>query len=101
MRQASSIDIDELHENDGKYDELKFVLFRDYKDEKTVLFSSFKPTLNYLNDRLHEDGLHSIMIGGDTKNRNEALERFATYQGQVILLSSEVGSEGLDSVLSY
>ena len=97
MRQeTASVDIDELRENDSKYNALKSVLLSDYRDEKTVLFSSFKPTLNYLNDRLHQDGLHAIMISGDTKDRNEALEAFAAFQGQVVLLSSEVGSEGLD-----
>ena len=97
MRQETvSVNLDELRASDSKYNALKSVLLTDYKDEKTVLFSSFKPTLNYLNERLLEDGLHAILISGETKNRNQALDDFAAFQGQVVLLSSEVGSEGLD-----
>ena len=97
MRQETvSVNLDELRESDSKYNALKSVLLSDYKEEKTVLFSSFKPTLNYLNERLLEDGLRAILISGDTKDRNQALEDFAAFQGQVVLLSSEVGSEGLD-----
>ena len=97
MRQeTSSFKISDLQQNDTKYAELLAVLKGDYETEKTVLFSSFKPTLRYLETRLNEDNIDTIMISGDVKDRNALLQEFENRTGQIVLLSSEVGSEGLD-----
>ena len=65
-----------------------------------IVFSYFKRTLEYLNRRLAQAGYGKrvVMIHGDIKQatRERAVERFRDNPGIEILLSSEVGSEGLD-----
>lgn len=97
MRQKTlNFNLNELRASDTKYKSLRKILINYFQNEKTILFSSFKPTLRYLRERLDQDGLKVVQIDGDTLNRNDLLDEFAAYVGQIILLSSEVGSEGLD-----
>jgi hypothetical protein len=65
--------------------------------EKIVIFSYFKQTLRYLSGRLTGDGYSNVVISGDYPpvEREELIRRFRE-QPVRILLSSEVGSEGLD-----
>ena len=63
---------------------------------KIVVFALFRKTLNYLRIRLGNAGYKSIIIHGQIKNRNELLQQFRDDDSVQILLSSEVGSEGLD-----
>ena len=67
---------------------------------KIIVFSYFKRTLDYLNRRLADSGYakQCVMIHGDInpKIRERTVERFRDNPGIKILLSSEVGSEGLD-----
>ena len=62
------------------------------------VFAFFKATLNYLLRRLEGDGFGVCIIHGDIdpEERPEIIERFKTEDGLEILLSSRVGSEGLD-----
>jgi len=65
--------------------------------ERLVIFSYFKKTLGYLSRRLAACGYSNTIISGSysPQEREERIERFRN--GEVrILLSSEVGSEGLD-----
>ena len=92
--------IEELTANDSKYkrvlDNLKSY-FNDYPAEKVVLFSTFRETLNYLGERLEEDGITNlIMHGGVREPKDTLLSRFESDPDVRILLSSEVGSEGVD-----
>lgn len=65
--------------------------------EKVVVFSTFKPTLNYLARRLAQRGIACELMHGDVKeDRTELIERFAAPDGVSVLLSSEIGSEGID-----
>ncbi len=65
--------------------------------EKLIVFSSFKPTLRYLARRLHQDGIASETIHGDIDERKgTVIARFEVSSNTPILLSSEIGSEGID-----
>ncbi|WP_282022534.1 SNF2-related protein [Ruegeria faecimaris] len=92
-----------LEELDSKYEKLKGFL-RDLiienPDEKIIIFAFFRGTLAYLHRRLETDGFDTALImGGGSRSkteRSEILKRFADPKGPSILLSSEVGSEGID-----
>jgi superfamily II DNA or RNA helicase len=89
-----------LAREDSKYTELHDQLRRLLKDapnpEKVVLFSSFRHTLRYLEERLRKDGISCIrLVGGDT-DKEQVLTAFCDPLGPSLLLSSEVGSEGID-----
>lgn len=64
--------------------------------KKIVVFAVFRKTLKYLNIRLKKAGYNSLVIHGQVKNRAEILQQFKTDPNIHFLLSSEVGSEGLD-----
>lgn len=65
---------------------------------KFVLFSFFKRTLAYLQVRLREEGLSTHLLTGDVPadDREEVVEAFRLDPLPAVLLSSEVGGEGLD-----
>ena len=64
---------------------------------KIIVFAIFKKTIKYLNIRLRKAGYHPVMIYGDSKiNKFEVLREFKFNNDVDVLLSSEVGSEGLD-----
>ena len=72
---------------------------------KVVVFSFFKGTLAHLGDRLAAAGIEAVTIHGDVPSRpldppsderGRRVERFLTDPSVRVLLSSEVGSEGLD-----
>lgn len=89
---------EKLKENDSKYQLLHENIKRYTKEnpeEKIILFSFFRQTLAYLKERLTEDGLSCMVLqGGDDKD--QVLTAFKDKEGPQILLSSEVGSEGVD-----
>lgn len=70
------------------------------KTPKVIVFSYFKRTLEYLYQQLARCGYDKrvVMIHGDInqKIREKSLERFRDNPKIELLLSSEVGSEGLD-----
>jgi superfamily II DNA or RNA helicase len=65
---------------------------------KTVVFSYFKRTLSYLADQLESRGLSPVLIHGDVAidDREVAIDRFLKDPQVSVLLSSEVGGEGID-----
>lgn len=81
---------------DSKYIALVNVI-KQQKNERIIIFSFFTNTLKYLCHRLSMDGfLVGLIYGGvNISNRNLIIEDFSTNKFQ-ILLSSEVGSTGLD-----
>ena len=93
-------DLRELEKNDTKYDALKAVLLELWatrSQEKVVLFSSFRTTLDYLARRLRSDGISVELMHGSVPDRREDIvSRFSKPEGANLLLSSEVGSEGID-----
>ncbi|RLB90733.1 MAG: DNA/RNA helicase, superfamily II, SNF2 family protein, partial [Deltaproteobacteria bacterium] len=88
----------DYEENDSKYRELQRLLAKVIPDEKVVIFAYYRPTLSYLLRRLAQDSIAVTMIHGDTpvERRLEEIERFRDPRGPRVLLSSEVGSEGID-----
>ena len=90
---------DELAAQDSKLAKFLTVLrdfLADNPGEKIVVFSTFRATLDYLARRLAAAGVGVAVIHGGVPDREGALERFAADDGLRVLLSSEIGSEGID-----
>lgn len=83
---------------DGKILKLAQIIEEVFRNgnKKLVIFALYRKTLNYLKIRLKKLGYHSLLIHGDIHNRTEIVNEFKTNPQAHILLSSEVGSEGLD-----
>lgn len=65
---------------------------------KALVFSTFRRTLDYLHHRLKTRGYEVDVIHGgiDIPTRQQIIDRFRTEPEFRVLLSSEVGAEGLD-----
>lgn len=71
--------------------------FADFPTEKIVLFSTFRGTLRYLHDRFKEACIPTLVMHGDMKkSKDEILDQFREDCNIRLLLSSEIGSEGID-----
>lgn len=84
--------------NDSKYCALRELLVEKLPDEKVIIFAYFKATLRYLQKRLQAEGIGCALIHGDVEDEERAaeLESFREKPQVRVLLSSEVGSEGVD-----
>ena len=86
--------------NDTKYQALKMLLTDKLKDDgKIVLFAYYRATLEYLHRRLDQDGITSILLHGGINGADERtsiIDEFRDERGPRILLSSEVGAEGIN-----
>lgn len=92
-------DLDTLWQNDSKYQRLVGRLrwfFEQHPREKVVLFSYFRATLAYLEERLEADGFPCVVLRGGMDDKDDVVDSFREMAGPAILLSSEVGSEGID-----
>jgi superfamily II DNA or RNA helicase len=98
-----------LRSTDSKFDLLVTALTSLYEEEpdaKVLVFSYFKASLRHLHRRLTQAGYQCEVIHGDVPSsagdpdkdeRRQRMRRFRDpNSGVQILLSSEVGSEGLD-----
>lgn len=63
---------------------------------KVIVFSIFKFTVRYLSIRLKKMGYTVFAIHGDIKEREKIIQEFKACKDFCVLLSTEVGSEGLD-----
>ena len=84
---------------DAKFEKLLSILKTVFENgnKQIIIFAIFKKTLKYLNIRLRKAGYKSVMIYGDPNiDKTEVLKIFQTDETVQVLLSSEVGSEGLD-----
>src|SRR5262249_36535746 len=93
---------------DSKFTRLKEILARiDQEDPgaKVIIFSFFVGTTKYLARRLAAEGYPAVRIAGDVPSdplrperdeRGKRVHRFRDDPATRILVSSEVGSEGLD-----
>ena len=91
--------IDRFEEyEDAKFEELINIIEEVFKhgSKKIVIFALFRKTLKYLQLRFRKRGYGTLMIHGHIENRAEILDEFKNNPDAHILLSSEVGSEGLD-----
>jgi Helicase conserved C-terminal domain len=98
----------QLEACDTKWSKLRDVLLsieREQPGAKVVVFSFFKHTLSYLRDRMAREGIATELISGDVPSvpsdpeqdeRGKRLERFKRDKSVRVLLSTEVGNEGLD-----
>lgn len=88
----------DFEKNDSKYKELRRMLLEILPEEKIVIFAYYRPTLAYLTRRLMADGVNVTVIHGGVQSEQRwvELDRFRDPQGPRVLLSSEVGSEGID-----
>ncbi|MBS3919960.1 MAG: DEAD/DEAH box helicase [Deltaproteobacteria bacterium] len=88
----------DFEKNDSKYYQLRRMLVEVVPDEKVIVFAYYRPTLSYLRRRLMSDGVSVTVIHGGVPNeqRWEEIDRFKDPRGPRVLLSSEVGSEGID-----
>lgn len=100
----------QLEDGDTKYGCLLKALKQHWdndENEKLIIFSSFRITIDYLARRLQSEGVNvEVMHGGIKGPRTEILSRFAGKTSASILLTSEVGGEGLDmqfcrSIINY
>lgn len=89
-----------MAENDTKWVEFQRCLQQQIQEgqQKFVLFSFFKRTLAYLDRRLRHDGFSTHLLTGDVaaEDREAVVDRFREDPLASVLLSSEVGGEGLD-----
>nr|WP_228053306.1 SNF2-related protein [Nodosilinea sp. LEGE 07298] len=96
----SRSNISKLEQQDGKYRELQKFLKNELqknKNEKFVIFAYFRGTLKYLQRRLEADGVFTSLIMGDMGDSKwDVVKAFREDHGPSVLLSSEVGSEGID-----
>ena len=88
--------IDNIEFDDNKYTAL-IEIIKEQKIEKLIVFAFFRKTLLYLKNKLLNDGYNTGLIYGgiDISERNKIIDDFKNDKFQ-ILLSSEVGSTGLD-----
>ena len=86
------------NEKDAKVDMLIRIIEEAFAGgtKKLVVFALFRRTLKYLSIRLKKAGYNAVIIHGQINNRAEILQQFKNDDSIHILLSSEVGSEGLD-----
>ncbi len=93
-----------LDPEDPKLEALKKILRdkQNLSNNKVMIFSSFRHTLNYLYRHLKAEGFRVAMVHGDVpdEERAELRERFQLNREDAnaldIMLFSEIGSEGLD-----
>ncbi len=97
--------LDDLWRSDSKYKRLRSILtelVRQNNREKIVLFSFFRATLDYLSERLAQDGVSNIVLKGNSiQPKDDIIDDFTRLEGPNVLLSSEVGSEGIDLQFSH
>ncbi len=100
LRASFSVSLTELRNVDTKYKRLLEILrsyLIEHPLEKVVVFSTFRATLDYLAGRLADDKLSCIVLkGGQRQTKDEIIARFQAANGPSVLLSSEVGGEGVD-----
>lgn len=98
---SDNIDIDDIIINDTKYSKLKNIIENIEPSEKIIIFSFYRYTVKYLHERLMKDGINSVKLWGGTGKDNKEekkliLREFENNNNVKVLISTEVGSEGID-----
>lgn len=100
--------IDKLSENipvkDAKFDKMCEIIDAKQKEEnnRVIIFSSFRHTLGYINDKLSKKGIRVGQVDGSVpdEERYNLRQRFEADRNDPdaidVLLFSEIGCEGLD-----
>ncbi|MFV1994688.1 MAG: DEAD/DEAH box helicase, partial [Verrucomicrobiales bacterium] len=73
---------------------------------RVLLFSQFTSMLSLIEAHLDEQGFEYLVLTGETKNRQQLVERFQCGEGEVFLISLKAGGTGLtltgaDIVIHY
>ncbi|HIG19917.1 MAG: hypothetical protein CXT67_07925 [Methanobacteriota archaeon] len=91
---------EELGDEDSKFEAMKLWMLNSLDEDRVggiLLFSHFRGTLAYLHRRLTEEGVNCRVLSGQTPMLDREVLRNQFANGEIdVLLSSEVGSEGLD-----
>ncbi len=100
MPYFADVDLAELTRQDTKFQrvlEMIRSLIQSNPNEKVVIFSFFRGTVEYLYRQLTKAGIRTIMIMGGMKD-NEKTDCLMSFRDRNynILVSTEVGSEGID-----
>ena len=91
-------DYSKLRSHDSKFNLLAEQLkqyWRANPSEKVVLFSYYRATVKYLEERLSELGIETVSALGGV-DKNEVVERFKSDSGPNLLITTEVLCEGVD-----
>lgn len=86
---------------DSKFEKLMGII-RENQDKgngKVIVFAHFHDTISYLANRFERMGIGFRVISGrmnDRESRISAVEEFKSNKNVTVLLSTEVGGEGLD-----
>ncbi len=97
-----SISTSRLYKEDSKFEALDQILSM---SGKVIIFAYYKKSLRYLEDRLREKGVATVRIDGDVPTSPESpeedervrrIQQFKNSPECKVMLSSQVGSEGLD-----
>ena len=95
-----NIDLAQLEQNDSKLNRLLEVTKEYFKinpKEKIILFTAFRGTANYLQQRLTLAGSGAMLLwGGQKQTKQEVIEEFASREDVRVLVATEVASEGVD-----
>ena len=96
--EAAAADLPERDSKLDKFIELIEGLLGDKPERKILVFTFFKSTLRYLRSRLSGTGVGCVAVSGDDgpERRADIIDGFRESAGLHVLLSTEVGSEGLD-----
>jgi superfamily II DNA or RNA helicase len=97
-RNLSWVTTHDFRRGDTKYSALREELLWRCREEKVIVFSFFKATLRYLQERLEADGLACIVVTGDIADREERDRLLRSFEDPKhrVLLCSEVAAEGVD-----
>jgi SNF2 family DNA or RNA helicase len=73
---------------------------------RVLLFSQFTSMLELIENHLQEQGISHLKLTGETKDRQDLVERFQQGEGEVFLISLKAGGTGLtltgaDTVIHY
>ena len=100
LRSRNYVELKELIKVDTKYHRLRSILtefLRKHPTEKVIVFSAFRATLAYLAERLEANGISCIQLkGGQRETKQEIIAQFSQPDGPSVLLTTEVGGEGVD-----
>lgn len=101
IAQECEISYEKLKTEDTKFNLIFSNLksyWQHYPGQKVVLFSYYRETLAYLQERFEEKGFSTVkLVGGMGRDaKQDVLKNFEDVSGPSLLLSSEVASEGVD-----
>lgn len=101
-----------LKENHARAESAKFEYFTDLLEtlreegHRVLVFSQFTSMLSIIEAHLMGGGVSYLKLTGETRDRQELVERFQGGEGQVFLISLKAGGTGLtltgaDTVIHY